>query len=202
MQMKNTLLVTALTLALSACASSESETKSAITETAKQSKIEMTNKAMEAVDLNNGDLYEAHVEGRIYVFDDFDTYQEFLSVGETSFRQTFIGAGPNGETIVYGMTSEDKKKHFSKIAAYNLYMGTLAPSESFYGEMRMENRIYVFDSVEDMKSVREVGEASLRYTDIGSGPKGETVVYVLRNDNKKVKPVAMIEEFKKHNNIK
>ena len=72
---------------------------------------------------------------------------------------------------------------------------------SIQGETRLENRIYVFDSIDDMKAVREVDEASLRYTDIGSGPKDETVVYVLHSDNKKVKPVALIEEFKKRNSI-
>ena len=176
----NTILAGSLALTLAACASNEAVVKE---------------------HLNNDDLYEVHAEGRLYVFDDKGTYEEFLTVGETSFRQTFIGTGPHGETVVFGMTSKDKKKHFSKIAGYNLYHGVLPTAENFYGEMRLENRIYVFDRIEDMKAVRETGEASLRYTDIGSGPKGETVVYVLRGDNKKVKPVALIEEFKKRNNM-
>ena len=188
MKTTTTILAASLALALTAC--SNNETKTA------QSKVS------EVIEnINNDDLYEVHAEGRLYVFDDKATYNEFLSVGETSFRQTFIGTGPHGQTVVFGMTSKDKKKHFSQIAGYNLYHGTLPAAGNFYGETRLENRIYVFDSIDDMKAVREVGEASLRYTDIGSGPKGETVVYVLRSDNKKVKPVALIEEFKKRNSI-
>ena len=190
MKTMNTILAASLTLALAACANNETKTSNQATQQETMVK-----------NLNNDDLYEVHAEGRLYVFDDKATYQEFLTVGETSYRQTFIGTGPHGQTVVFGMTSKDKKKHYSKIAGYNLYHGALAAAEVFYGEARLDGRIYVFDRLEDMKAVREIGEASLRYTDIGSGPKGETVVYVLRGDNKKVKPVALIEQFKLRNNI-
>lgn len=198
MRVINTILATSLALALTACVSNDTSDKTTMAkDTTEMAKTE----AMNSVELNNTDLYEVHAEGRLYVFDDTSTYKEFLTVGETSYRQTFIGSGPQGQTVVFGMTSKDKKKHFSKIAAYNLYMGTLPAAESFYGETRLDGRIYVFDSVDDMKAVREIGEASLRYTDIGSGPNGETVVYVLRGDNKKKKPTALITEFKKRNQV-
>ena len=153
-----------------------------------------------AVELNNQDLYEVHHEGRIYVFDDHATYQEFLEVGETSFRKVFIGEGPKGETIVFGLTNEDKKKT-SGIASMDMYHGKLAGADVFYGEMRVEGRIYVFSSLEEMTTARTVGEVPLRYTDIGSGPNGETVVYALNGDNKKVKPVAMIAAFRQMNGL-
>ncbi|MDA0423659.1 hypothetical protein PAA25_00125, partial [Stutzerimonas frequens] len=57
-----------------------------------------------AADLNNEDLYEVHHEGRIHVFDSRATYRQFLEMGETSFRQTFVGAGPRGETLVFGVS--------------------------------------------------------------------------------------------------
>ncbi|ARU54523.1 hypothetical protein OLMES_0419 [Oleiphilus messinensis] len=148
--------------------------------------------------MNNNDLYEVHHEGRIFVFDDFGLYQDFLKLGETPYTLTRIGAGPKGETIKFGLTSADKKKQ-SGIASVDLVDGKLAPAEAFYGEMRMEGRIYVFDNLEDMQTVRKTGEAPLRYTQIGTGPKGETVVYVLNSSNKKKKPVALIEQFNKHN---
>ncbi len=154
---------------------------------------------MAAADLNNEDLYEVHHDGRIHVFDDQATYQQFLAVGETSFRQTFIGAGPKGETLVFGVTGADKKKSAEQVAGYNLYHGKLPAADSFYGEMRMEGRIYVFDRIEDMEAVRTTGEAPLRYTEIGAGPQGETLVYVLRSDNKKQKPVELMAAFKQHN---
>lgn len=149
-----------------------------------------------AMELNNNDFYEAHHEGRIYLFDDYATYAQFQEVGETSFRKVRIGAGPKGETLVFGLTDEDKKKT-EGIASIDMYDGKLNGADDFYGEMLTEEgRILVFGSLEEMHHVREVGEAPLRYTDIGGGPNGETVIYVLNNDNKKVKPVEMIEKFK------
>lgn len=150
------------------------------------------------VDLNNSDFYEVHEEGRIYLFDDLATYKSFNEVGETAFRKVYIGEGGKGETLVFGLTSQDKKKT-SGIASIDMYQGKLPAAEGFYGEMRMEGRIYVFDDYAEMAKVRETGEAAYRYTDIGNGPKGETVVYVLTSDKKKHKPVAMIAAFTAHN---
>ncbi|MBA4502967.1 hypothetical protein [Marinobacterium marinum] len=157
------------------------------------------NAPVAVTDLNNEDLYEVHHDGRIHVFDDRATYQQFLEVGETSYRQTFIGAGPKGETLVFGVAGADKEKTVDQVAGYNLYHGNLPAAERFYGEMRMEGRIYVFDRIEDMTAVRTTGEAPLRYTEIGAGPKGETLVYVLRSDNKTLKPVELMAAFKLHN---
>jgi hypothetical protein len=155
----------------------------------------------EAVSLNNEDLYEIHHDGRIYIFDDRAVYEEFLQVGETSYRKVRIGAGPKGKTIVFGLTNADKKK-MSGIASVDMYDGALDAATPFYGEMRIDGRIYVFGSLQEMNSARIVGEVPLRYTDIGSGPKGETVVYALNSSNKKVKPEAMIALFHKMNDMK
>lgn len=147
------------------------------------------------VSLNNDDFYEVNHDGRVYLFDDAATYLSYLQVGETTFRLTRIGAGPKGETLVFGLTRADKKKT-SGIASVELYEGRLAEGSPFYGEMVRHGRIYVFSSWADMKFVRKIGEPVYMYTDIGSGPNGETVVYVLNKANKKHKPVELIARFK------
>lgn len=149
---------------------------------------------------NNDDLYEVHHEGRIYVFDDFATYQTFLEVGETAYRKVYIGSGPKGQTLVFGLTNEDKKKT-EGIASIDLYNGDLAPTEDFYAEMRLENRIYVFDSLAEMEQVRLTGEAPYRFTQIGVGPEGETLVFVLPAAKKKEQPVDMVAAFKQRNGL-
>lgn len=164
-------------------------------------KKEIIEPTAEMAAMNNNDLYEVHHEGRIYIFDDRGVYEDYLNVGETSYRKVRIGEGPKGETIVFGLTNEDKKKA-SGIASVDMYDGTLKGADVFYGEMRLEGRIYVFGSLEEMNSARVVGEVPLRYTDIGSGPKGETVVYALNGSNKKVKPEAMIALFHEMNSMK
>ncbi|MDY6979258.1 MAG: hypothetical protein SV201_05215 [Pseudomonadota bacterium] len=143
-------------------------------------------------------LLEVHDHGRIHIFYDKETFAGFMQNGETSYRLTRIGAGPNGETIVFGLTGEDKKKR-SGISAVEIFDGKRQSGE-FYGEMYRHGRIYVFDNYPDMKAVRDTGHAAYFYTEIGSGPKGETVVYVLNSDNKKKKPIELIEAFREFHN--
>lgn len=145
--------------------------------------------------LNNDDYYEAHHDGRIYVFDDAKSYLSFLGMGETPYTLVRIGAGPKGQTVVFGLRSKDKKKR-SGIASVDMYDGKLTPAQDFYGEIAMEGRYYVFDHWADLQSFKKVGEATFRYTDIGGGPGGATVVYVLNKANKKHRPDGLIAKFK------
>ena len=144
--------------------------------------------------LKNDQLFEVHKDGRIYVFYDFAAYKEFVKLGHTPFVLTKIGAGPKGATLVYSLTSEDKKKR-EGIPSVELMEGRLPAAESFYAEMNMEGRTYVFSRFEDMNAVRKLGEAPLRHAKIGYGTNGESVVFVLHNDNKKVYPEAMVKRF-------
>jgi hypothetical protein len=144
------------------------------------------------------EVYEVHEDGRIYAFYDRDLYKEFVGVGETPFRLTRIGAGPNGETMVFGLTKSDKKKGVDT-PAVKLYEGKVKPADNFYAETLRHGRIYVFNSFADMQPVRQFGHPNFFYMEVGAGPKGETVVFVLNKSNKKKKPVALIEEYKKRN---
>lgn len=146
-------------------------------------------------------FFEVHHEGRIYMFYDKKTYMNFLAHGETPYRLTRIGAGPKGETLVFGLRSKDKKKR-SGIPAVDLYDGKTRPARDFYGEMVLEGRIYVLGSWEEMKKLRMTGEAAYRYTMIGAGPKGQTVVIVLNKHNKKKKPTALISAFRKFHGLR
>ena len=145
---------------------------------------------------NTNDYYQVEHEGRNYIFDDKETYLSFLSVGETPYRLTRIGAGKNGETIVFGLTKKDKNKT-SGIGSIMMYDNAIkGSSEAFYAEIYRDSRIYVFDNWRDVQAFRSVGEAPYRYTDIGSGPGGKTVVYVLNKSNKKARPDALIARFR------
>lgn len=148
------------------------------------------------------DLYIADYDGRINVFYDGDLYKDFLQHGETPFRRTFIGAGPNGKTLVFGLTKADKKKT-TNAAEEMLADGFKAPEE-FYGEVfeQESNRFYVFSDWNDFKQFVDLHVDNLRYTDIGGGPNGETVVYVLNKTNKKKKPEATIAKFKAFHGLK
>ena len=140
------------------------------------------------------ELYEVYKDGRIYRFYDFTDYRNFLKIGEAPFRLTQIGAGPAGETVVYDLAKADKEKT-GGIPSVELVAGNIKP-DIFYGEMVRDGRIYVFDGVADMAQVRQTGQANLRFSDIGGGPNGESVIYVLNEKNKEKQPVELMAAFK------
>ena len=185
-----------LTLGLTACASND---KKVADVPAPESKTEQM-ASTEATKMTVSELYEVHDDGRIYVFYDRSLYEDFLKTGHTAYMLARIGAGPKSETIKFALTGEDKKKR-SGIPSVELFDGNADAASPFYAEMRSEGRIYVFDNADDLTSVRKVGEAPYRFTEIGAGPNGETIVYVLNKSNKKQKPVALIEAFKKQNGM-
>lgn len=146
---------------------------------------------------NINDYYEVHKDQRIYVFDDAKTYQDFLASGETPYRLTRIGAGPQGETIVFGLRAMDKERKESELGGVRLYEGKVDGIDTgFYAEVEKDNRIFVFDDAKNFKAFRSGGETPFRYTEIGSGPHGETLVYVLSKSVADKKPEALIERFK------
>ena len=146
--------------------------------------------------MDTSEYYEAHHEGRIYVFDDFATYKAFLDYGHTAYRLVRIAEGPGGETIVFGLTDEDKTRR-TGVASVALYDGEVLPdTDDFYAEILFENRFYVFSSWADLQGFKQTWDAPLRFTEIGAGPGQRTVVYVLNGDSKHARPEALIERFK------
>jgi hypothetical protein len=55
----------------------------------------------------------------------------------------------------------------------------------------------VFGDLKDMMAFTAYGEVPYSYTDIGAGPKGETLVWVMNKDSyKKGRPASTIERFR------
>ena len=152
-------------------------------------------------EVNNDDIYVAYHHNRENVFYDAKTYKDFLSLGETSFRKTYIGGGTNGMTVVYGLTKADKNK-LEAMPGELMMTGKLEAAQDFYAEVFKHDRFYVFSTWADFDGFVKTGTDNLRYVEIGSGPKGETVVYILNKDNKKKKPEALIAKFKETHGIK
>lgn len=133
--------------------------------------------------------------GRIHAFGDTKNYLQFLATGEVALTRTQIGAGPKGETIVYGITKDDVKKNQPSLGEL-IYQDKLPAADDFHGEVFKNGRFYVFGDLKDMKAFAAFGEVPYSYTDIGAGPKGETLVWVMnKNSYKKGRPAATIERF-------
>jgi hypothetical protein len=134
--------------------------------------------------------------GRIHAFGDPRNYAAFLLHGEVPLTRTAIGAGPGGKTIVYGITGDDVKSNRPSVAETILAPNTPAPA-AFYGEVFRDGRFFLFGSLKDMTDFAAFGEVPYSYTDVGAGPQGETLVYVMNKDSfPKGKPTERMMRFK------
>jgi hypothetical protein len=134
-------------------------------------------------------------EGRIWAFGDVKNYLMFMEHGEVTLTRTRIGIGPNGETVVFGITAEDVKNN-QPSAAELVFDGKVAGAAHFYAEVVKAGRYHVFGEWQDLQDYLAHGEIIYTFTEIGTGPKGETVIYALnRNTSKEGRPVKLIERF-------
>ncbi len=132
--------------------------------------------------------------GRVHAFGDTKNYFDFLAHGEVQLTRTVVGGGPGGKTLVIGITNADVKSG-KPSRAEQILAG--AVTGSFYGEAFKDGRYYLFGDLKDMREFATSGEVPYSFTDIGVGPKGETIVFVMNKDSiKQGKPLDRLERFK------
>lgn len=144
-----------------------------------------------------------HENGRIYPIADAKNYLAFLDVNELIYTRTRVGEGPAGETLVFGIEKKEADDLNKPAKAELLYDGKMDVAGPFYGEVVKDGRFHVFGTWQDFKDYLVNKEITYTFTEVGTGPKGETVIYAM---NKKTsadgRPVALIESFKKFHSIK
>jgi hypothetical protein len=134
--------------------------------------------------------------GRIYAFGDTKNYMDYLAHSEVALTRTRIGAGPGGKTVVFGITKDDVKKNAPSLAE-QILDGKLEAAPGFHGEVVKNGRFYVFGDLKDMMAFTAFGEVPYSYTDIGAGPKGETLVWVMNKRSYALgRPASTIERFR------
>ena len=102
-----------------------------------------------------------------------------------------------GATSFLGLRAEDQGKDVNTLAVKRFLDVNLPPSSSFYGEIREDNKIFVFQRYGDMVDVMKLGDPIFSYIELGAGPEGERLVYALAKEEKK--PEALIAKFKSLN---
>jgi hypothetical protein len=134
--------------------------------------------------------------GRVHAFGDAKNYFDFLAHGEVALTRTQVGAGPGGKTLVFGITSDDVKANRPS-RGEQILDGTLPAASGFYGEVFKGGRFFLFGDLKEMTNFTAFGEVPYSYTDIGAGPKGETIVYVMNKDSYPLgKPTDRTERFR------
>ena len=144
-----------------------------------------------------------HENGRIYPIADAKNYLAFLDVNELIYTRTRVGEGPAGETLVFGIQKAEAKDLAKLSIAEQIYDGKLEVAGPFYGEVIKDGRFLVFGTWQDFKDYLVNKEITYTFTEVGTGPKGETVIYAMnKKTSKEGRPVALIESFKKFHSIK
>ena len=144
--------------------------------------------------LNNEDWYQVRSETQVILFDDLQVFKDYLASGQAPSMRTLEEKDANGLEVVLALRAEDQGKPLDKIAAYRFFKVAQVPAHPFYGEVRQDGSIYVFKRYGDMQDMVKLGEPIFRYTDIGSGPNGQTVTYGLQKEEGR--PDATIAPFK------
>lgn len=144
-----------------------------------------------------------HENGRIYAMTDPKIYINFMNTDEVPLTRTRIGAGPDGETVIFGITKADGKHLDKPTAAEDIFDGRTQGVGAFYGEVLRNGRFHVFGEWKDFQDYLAHKEITFTYTEIGTGPKGETVIYALNSATKKKgRPVALVEQFNQLRQVK
>ena len=146
--------------------------------------------------LNNEDWYQVRSETQVILFDDLQVIKDNLASGQAPSMRTLEEKDANGLEVVLALRAEDQGKPLDKIAAYRFFKVAQVPAHPFYGEVRQDGSIFVFKRYGDMQDMIKLGEPIFRYTDIGSGPNGQTVTYGLQKEEGR--PDATIAQFKKN----
>lgn len=137
-----------------------------------------------------------HENGRIYAMTEPKIYLGLMEHDEVPLTRARVGGGPDGETVVFGITSKDGDHLDKPTAAEDIYDGRTKDVGAFYGEVVRNGRYHVFGEWKDFQDYLAHKEITFTYTEIGTGPKGETVIYALNNKTKDSgRPVALVEQF-------
>jgi len=144
--------------------------------------------------LNNEDWYQVRTEENLYLFDDYSVYRTFLETGKAPVLRDLGEKDKWGQSVVLALGADQQDLPLEKIAAYQFYRVALPSAWPFYGELRQDEVIYVFRRAGDMTEMNNIGEPTFRFTDIGGGPNGERVVYVLAKEEKL--PESTVSQFK------
>lgn len=149
--------------------------------------------------LNNEDWYQVRTEEKLFLFDDYKVYRDFLVSGNAPVIKDLGEKDKYGQDIVLALRAEDSNKKLEEVSAYRFLRQNMPPASKFYGEIRQEGVIFVGQRYGDMVDLNKIGEPIFRHTEIASGPQGERVIYLMQKEEKK--PESLIKQFQQNYGI-
>lgn len=142
---------------------------------------------------NNQDWYQVWTADQAVIFDDHDVYMEYLKTGKAPVLKKLGTEDYAGRAVVLGLRADQVNVDVNSLAAKRFLDINLPPASDFYGEIRQDNKIFVFKRYGDMIDTMKLGNPIFTYIELGAGPQGERVVFALAKEE--TKPVALVSKF-------
>jgi ABC-type microcin C transport system duplicated ATPase subunit YejF len=131
----------------------------------------------------NDDFFVWKHHGRLYVLGSLESNQSFMAHQHLPYTRTLLGAGPQGETVVFEV---DKKnpEHVARLQERFVHTAFLIDSngEDFF-VYKLAERYYVIGQEKTSEQFRAHQHLPYTRTLLGAGPQGETVVFEVDKKN-------------------
>ncbi|MGD9342381.1 MAG: hypothetical protein PVJ25_00025 [Desulfuromonadales bacterium] len=130
-----------------------------------------------------GDFYVYENHDRFYVLGSQESLDKFMASGHLPYTRTLIGAGPNGETVIFEVNKKDPAlaDRLQKEFSHTPFL--IESSGSDYYVYKMGDRYYVIGQEETSDKFIASGHLPYTRTLLGAGPTGETVVFEVDKKN-------------------
>ncbi|MFN2258064.1 MAG: hypothetical protein ABR516_06255 [Desulfuromonadaceae bacterium] len=170
-------LVTVATLATACSAHRPNATAMKETQASEEKQTQAQQKpALSHIDSAGTDLHIYKYDGRIYVIGSEETRADFEQHKHLPYTKTLLGAGPNGETVIFEVDKSDAAYADSLIDEYNSIPWVLEENAT-YTAWKYQGRIYVIGNAETNASFARHKHLPYTKTILGAGPGGETVIF-------------------------
>ena len=169
------LLLAFLMATLAACQTQDAQIdKTAATDTAVERGPEVE---LLFADEESG-YYEFAHDGRIYVAGSKESAGDFTRDGHLPYVRTVLGAGPQGETVIFEIDSDDEDldHRLENQFASRVRVVSEDPAGGYW-EFLKDGRFYIVGSEASAEKFTKSAHLPLTKTILGAGPQGQTVVF-------------------------
>jgi len=119
---------------------------------------------------------------RLYVIGDEETKAAFVAHKHLPYTKTTLGAGPQGETVIYEVKKKDPAYTEDLMEKFN-EIAWMLESNDIYTAWKYKGRIFVIGDATMNEKFSTHKHLPYTKTLLGAGPHGETVIFQVDKKN-------------------
>jgi hypothetical protein len=134
-------------------------------------------KDLELIDSQGNDYFVWKYDGRIYVIGNPKTNEAFKIQHHLPYTRTILGAGPQGETVIFEVNPKDNALADRLQVRYDSTPVLLTSEGNDYFVWKYQGRIYVIGQEKTNEAFKTQHHLPYTRTVLGAGPYDETVIF-------------------------